>query len=114
LHDETFIKWKPTVLYWLSGAALIAGQLLFKKNGIRGILGKQVTLPDRTWKSMNLSWGIFFLLLGATNLFVAYTFSTDAWVNFKLFGIMGLILAFIVVQGLIIGPKIRQEKQQAE
>ena len=111
LHDETFIKWKPTVLYWLFGVALIAGQLMFKKNAMQSILGKQMTLPDKTWKTINVSWGIFFLLLGTINLFVAYTFSTDAWVNFKLFGIMGLMLVFIVIQGIILGPKIQHEKK---
>jgi intracellular septation protein len=103
LHNETYIKWKPTILYWLMGAFLAAGQLLFNKNGVKAVMGKQMTLPDKTWNAVNISWGIFFALLGCVNLYVAYNFSTDTWVNFKLFGIMGCILVFAIVQSLIIG-----------
>lgn len=102
LHDETFIKWKPTVLYWLFGLALTAGQLFFGKNAMKGVMGKQITLPENTWKKLNLSWGGFFIVLGGVNLYVAYSFSTDTWVNFKLFGIMGLILLFSIAQGVMI------------
>jgi intracellular septation protein len=102
LHNETFIKWKPSILYWLFALALTGGQLFFGKNAMKGILGKQLSLPDKAWGKINLSWGGFFLVLGCVNLYVAYTFSTDTWVNFKLFGIMGLILVFSVVQGVIL------------
>lgn len=102
LHDEMFIKWKPTVLYWLFGVALTAGQVFFGKNAMRGVLGKQITLPEKAWKTLNLSWGGFFIVLGGTNLYVAYTFSTNTWVNFKLFGIMGMIFLFTMVQGAMI------------
>jgi intracellular septation protein len=102
LHDETFIKWKPTVLYWLFGLALMAGQLFFGKNAMNGVMGKQITLPEKAWKKLNLSWGGFFMLLGGINLYVAYSFSTNTWVNFKLFGIMGLILSFSIAQGVMI------------
>jgi intracellular septation protein len=108
LHDETFIKWKPSILYWTMGLAMLAGQLVFKKNAIKGLLGTQMTLPDASWRVMNLSWSVFFLLLGGVNLFVARTFSTDIWVNFKLFGIMGCILVFALIQGLLFGSKIKQ------
>jgi intracellular septation protein len=102
LHDETFIKWKPTVLYWLFGLALTAGQVVFGKNAIKGVLGKQIALPEKAWKTLNLSWGGFFMVLGGINLYVAYSFSTDTWVNFKLFGIMGLMFLFTIVQGVLI------------
>jgi intracellular septation protein len=102
LHDETFIKWKPTVLYWLFGLALMAGQLFFGKNAMKGVMGKQITIPEKAWKKLNLSWGGFFMLLGGINLYVAYSFSTNTWVNFKLFGIMGLILSFSIAQGVMI------------
>jgi intracellular septation protein len=107
LHDETFIKWKPTVLYWLLGTIMLSGQLFFGKNAIRAMLGKQVSLPDATWKVMNFSWGFFFVALGCVNIFVAYHFSTDTWVNFKLFGIMGLIFLFAIAQGLFIEKKMK-------
>jgi intracellular septation protein len=107
LHNETFIKWKPSILYWLIGSLMVAGQLFYGKTALKGVLSPQLQLPDRTWKTMNLCWGIFFLALGFINIFVAYTFSTSAWVNFKLFGIMGLILLFTVVQGLVFGSKLQ-------
>jgi intracellular septation protein len=110
LHNETYIKWKPSILYWLMGAALLAGQLFFRKNAMKGLLGKQMTLPDKSWSAMNISWGVFFAVIGCVNLFVAYNFSTDTWVNFKLFGIMGCILVFAVAQSLIIGTKQTGEK----
>jgi intracellular septation protein len=107
LHNEMFIKWKPTVLYWLLGTLMICGQLFFNKNAMKGILSKQLVVPDAIWKTMNICWGIFFVVLGCVNIFVAYNFSTDTWVNFKLFGIMGLILVFTIAQGLILGNKIQ-------
>jgi intracellular septation protein len=112
LHNETYIKWKPTILYWLTGAVLLGGQAFFKKNGMKGILGKQLTLPDKAWGVMNLSWGIFFAIIGCVNLAVAFTCSTDTWVNFKLFGIMGLIMAFAVAQSLILNKQQIAEKDK--
>jgi intracellular septation protein len=111
LHNETYIKWKPSILYWLMGTILICGQVFFKKNAMRGILGKQMTLPEKTWNTVNVSWGIFFALLGCVNLIVVYNVSTDAWVNFKLFGIMGCIFVFAIVQSLIIGVKEKKVKE---
>ncbi len=105
LHNETYIKWKPTILYWLMGAVLVGGQVFFKKNGMKGLLGKQMVLSDKAWNAMNLSWGIFFAVIGCVNLIVAYSFSTDTWVNFKLFGIMGCIFVFAIVQSMILGSK---------
>jgi intracellular septation protein len=112
LHNETYIKWKPTILYWLLSGVLLCGRFFFKKNGMKSVLGKQMTLPDKTWDIVNLSWGIFFALLGGVNLTVAYLFSTDTWVNFKLFGIMGFILVFAVVQSWIIERKMNKEKTE--
>ena len=109
LHDETFIKWKPTVLYWLFGAVLAGSALLFRKNLIRKLMEGQIRLPDRVWDRLNASWIGFFVLMGAANLFVAYTFSTDAWVNFKLFGGMGLMLAFVVAQSLLLARHIEED-----
>jgi intracellular septation protein len=110
LHNETFIKWKPSILYWLIGTFLIAGQVFFNKNGMKALMGKQMTLPEKTWDVVNVSWGIFFTLLGCVNLVVAYNVSTDTWVNFKLFGIMGCIFVFAIVQSLFIGAKMGNGK----
>lgn len=98
LHDETFIKWKPTVLYWLFAAVLGAAELAFRKNLIRATLGEQVRLPDAVWTRLNWSWAGFFVFMGAANLYVAFNFSTDTWVSFKLFGGMGLMLLFVLLQ----------------
>jgi intracellular septation protein len=98
LHDETFIKWKPTVLYWLFAAVLGAAELVFRKNLIRATLGEQVRLPDPVWARLNWSWAGFFAFMGAANLYVAFNFSTETWVSFKLFGGMGLMLLFVLLQ----------------
>jgi intracellular septation protein len=110
LQDETFIKWKPTVLYWLFGVVLAAAAFA-GRNLIRSLLSEQVQLPEPVWSRLNLSWIGFFAFMGAANLYVAYNYSTDLWVNFKLFGGMGLMLLFVVVQAAFIA-RYTEEKQQ--
>ena len=102
LRDETFIKWKPTVLYWLFGVVLLVSETIFRKNLIRTMLGAQVHLPDPVWTKLNWSWVAFFAFMGAVNLYVAFSFTTDLWVNFKLFGGMGLMLLFVIGQALFL------------
>ena len=109
LQDETFIKWKPTVLYWLFGAVLALSALVFRRNLIRAMLAEQVQLPEPVWARLNLSWIGFFVVMGALNLWVAYTFSTDWWVNFKLFGGMGLMLLFVVAQALFLARYVEEK-----
>lgn len=111
LHDESFIKWKPTVLYWLTAGAFF-GAPLFKRNLIRSVMAEQLELPDVIWSRLNLSWGMFFLIIGFVNLWVAANFSTSDWVNFKLFGIMGLMLIFMVAQGMLISKYMDKEENQ--
>jgi intracellular septation protein len=107
LHDETFIKWKPSILYWTMGLAMLVGQMIFKKIAIEALLGKKMSLPRQTWKTVNICWSLFFMALGGINIFIAYSFSTDIWVNFKLFGIMGCIILFALIQGLLLGSKMK-------
>lgn len=102
-QSETFIKWKPTVLYWLMGGTLLVGQLLFQKNFIKRLMGAQIQLPDAVWRNLNWAWAGFFTVMGMLNLWVAYEFDTDTWVNFKLFGGMGLMFAFVIAQALYLG-----------
>ena len=97
LRDETFIKWKPTVLYWLAGAVFL-GALAFRQNFVKAVMGEGLSLPEPVWFKLAVAWGVFFLFKGTLNLWVAYTFPTDVWVNFKLFGGMGLMLAFVIAQ----------------
>lgn len=102
-QSETFIKWKPTVLYWLMGGTLLVGQLFFQKNFIKRLMGTQIQLPDAVWRNLNWAWAGFFTAMGVLNLWVAYEFDTDTWVNFKLFGGMGLMFAFVIAQALYLG-----------
>ena len=112
LRDETFIKWKPTVLYWLFGAVLGGAELLLRRNLIRSMLGAQVQLPDPVWMKLNWSWTAFFAFMGAANLYVAFNFSTDLWVNFKLFGGMGLMLLFVIGQALFLARYLEEGTKQ--
>jgi intracellular septation protein len=98
-RSETFIKWKPSALYWAMGMAFWLSQLIWRKNLLRALLGEQLELPDRIWHRLNFAWIAFFAMMGLLNLLVAYSFSTDTWVNFKLFGGIGLMLLFTLVQG---------------
>lgn len=99
-HSETFIKWKPSVLYWAMGLAFWLSPLLFKRNLLKVLLGEQLDLPAKVWHRLNFAWVAFFSVMGFLNIWVAYNFSTAAWVNFKLFGGMGLMLLFMLGQGL--------------
>ena len=110
-QDENFIKWQPTVLYWLMGAALLVGQLLLRKNLIKSLMGGQVQLPDHAWNTLNWAWSGFFAAMGGLNLWIAYHFDTDTWVNFKMFGGLGLMLLFILVQAVYMS-RFMQEKPQ--
>jgi intracellular septation protein len=107
-QNETFIKWKPTVLYWLMGGALAIGQLVFRRNLLKSLMGAQLVLPDSAWRVMNWSWTGFFAVMGIVNLWVAYNFSTDTWVNFKLFGGLGLMGLFIVAQALYLSRYMKE------
>ena len=109
-QDETFIKWKPTILYWVFAGSMAFATLVLKKNPVRAMLGEQLTLPDPVWNKVTLSWIAFFLFMGALNLIVAFNFPTDTWVNFKLFGGMGLLLLFVLGQGLMLSKYV-EEKQ---
>ncbi len=110
-HDENFIKWKPTVLYWLMGGALLVGLVLFKKNFIKSLMGAQMQLPDSVWNTLNWAWTSFFAVMGVLNLWVAFNFDTDTWVNFKMFGGIGLMLAFVVGQALYLGRYLKEPEQ---
>lgn len=110
LRDETFIKWKPTVLYWLAGVVFL-GALAFKQNLVKAIMSEGgLELPESVWSKLAIAWGLFFLLKGTLNLWVAYTFPTDVWVDFKLFGGMGLMLAFVLAQAWWISRYLPDEE----
>jgi intracellular septation protein len=112
-RDDTFIKWKPTVLSWLFGGVLAVAAVAFKKNLIRAMMQHQVTLPDEVWGRLLASWIGFFAVMGVLNLYVAYNFSLDTWVNFKLFGGIGLMLAFVVLQALMLAKHVQDKNERA-
>ena len=114
LQDETFIKWKPTVLYWLFAGSLSIAQLAFRKNLIRAMMGKQLQLPEPAWTRLLWSWVAFFTLMGVANLYVAFNYSTDQWVNFKLFGGMGLMFAFVIAQALFLARYMGEEPPEGK
>ena len=101
LRDKTFIQWKPTVLYWLF-AAVLSGGALAGRNLIKAMMSQQIQLPEPVWARLNWSWVGFFAFMGAANLYVAYNYSESVWVNFKLFGGVGLMLLFVLAQGLVL------------
>jgi intracellular septation protein len=102
LQDKMFIMWKPSVLYWCFALILLFSNLFLKKNLVQMALGKQVELESKFWNVINWYTSIFFVLLGFINLYVAYNFSEDTWVNFKLFGITGLLFIYMIFLGLYI------------
>jgi intracellular septation protein len=118
LHDENFIKWKPTVLYWLFALSLLISATLFGRNLIRKMMEAQVQLPDAVWSKLNLAWVAFFACMGVINLLVAFQnpFCTSPeeclaqWVNFKLFGSMGMMFVFILGQGAYLSRYLPKEE----
>lgn len=98
LHDEQFIKWKPTVINWLFGGAFLATQLFGRKTAIERLMGSSINLPGQVWRRLNLSWVTFFFIMGSANLYVMYHFDRDTWVNFKLFGMLGMTFFFMILQ----------------
>ena len=109
-QNEDFIKWKPTILYWVFAGSMAFSALVLKKNAIKAMLGEQMKLPEALWARVNLSWVAFFTFMGGLNLFVAFNFTTDTWVNFKLFGGMGLLFVFVLGQGLLLSKYVEEEK----
>jgi intracellular septation protein len=109
LHDEQFIKWKPTVINWLFAAAFLFSQFIGQRTAIERMLGQNIALPQPVWRRLNLSWTVFFVVLGAANLFVMTFYDSNTWVNFKLFGMLGLTLAFVVLQSIFLARYIKDE-----
>lgn len=112
-HNETFIKWKPSVLYWVMGMAFWLSPLFFGKNLLRVLLGEQLELPPRVWHRLNFAWVAFFGCMGFLNLWVAYYFSTATWVNFKLFGALGLMVLFTLAQGVYLSRYLKDSDAPA-
>lgn len=110
LRDATFIKWKPTVLYWCFASALLASATLFKRNLLQLMMKGQIELPPSAWRNLNLAWAAFFAALGGANLYVAFHYTESTWVNFKAFGTTGLLLAFALAQGVFLARHLEEKE----
>jgi intracellular septation protein len=110
-HNELFIKWKPTVLYWLLACAAFLSPYFSKKPLIQQLLETNISLPQSMWISLNRNWIIFFILMGSINLWVAYSFTTNTWVNFKLFGFLGITFLFIFIQAIYLSRYIQSDEK---
>ena len=108
-HSEAFIKWKPTALYWFMGGALLVSQVVFRKTLLQVLLGGQLELPGAVWRRLVVAWIAFFAAMGVLNLYVAFNFETATWVNFKLFGGLGLMFAFVLAQGLYLSRHMQPD-----
>jgi len=111
LQDEMFIKWKPTVLNWMFAVAFLGSQYIGKKSLVERMLAANISLPQDVWTRLNWSWVTFFVFLGGANLYVVYNFDTDTWVNFKLFGMMGLTIAFVLLQAMFLSRYVKPEPE---
>ena len=109
LRDETFIKWKPSILYWIFAAVLLGGRLIAQRNLLRSVLGKQLDIPELIWERLLWAWTSFFTGIGAVNLIVAYSVSTQTWVSFKLFGLFGMSLAFMLAMGFWLARHVKEK-----
>lgn len=112
VHEPIFVKWKPTVVEWLFAAAFLGSHRFAKKPLIRLALDEQISLPDAVWRRLNLAWVAFFVIVGAANLWVVYNFSTDTWVNFKLYGMLGATLIFTIGQSIYLARHISPEEAE--
>lgn len=109
LQDDAFIKWKPTVLYWLFAGVLLGALAFFRRNVLRSLMGSQIELPEPVWTRLAIAWASFFLIAGALNLFVAFSgyFTESQWVTFKVFGLFGLLVLFIIGQSVYLSHHIQ-------
>ena len=113
-RDDTFIKWKPTIVNWIFAVIVLASLMGQRRTVLEFLLGEKIHLPVTIWRKVNLAWGLFFLVAGALNYYVAFVFRseldpqlrTDLWVNFKVFGLMGLTLVFAVIQMMLVARYI--------
>lgn len=108
LHNPIFIKWKPTAIDWAFAFIFLGSHFIGEKPIIQHLMDKKVSLPNQVWAKLNLSWVLFFAIVGTANLYVVYHFSTNAWVNFKLFGVLGLTVIFAIIQAIYLSRHVKE------
>jgi intracellular septation protein len=113
-HDDTFIKWKVTIINALFSIALVVSNSFFNKNLIKELMGESLPLPEKIWGKLNLAWAIFFLVCAILNIYIAYNFSLETWVNFKVFGLMGLTFVFAISTVFALYKYLPQEENEPE
>lgn len=114
-QDENFIKWKPSVVNWLFAVVFLGSQWIGEKPLIQRLMEQHIQVDKQSvWTVVNLSWVGFFVFSGLLNLYVAFNFSTDVWVNFKLFGLMGLTFVFVIAQGIYLTQHVIEEEDNGE
>lgn len=114
LQNEAFIKWKPTIVNWGFALVFLGSHYIGKKPIIRRMMDSAISLPDLIWIRLSIMWIAFFILSGVVNLYVAFNYDTDTWVDFKLFGLMGMTLVFIIIQGFYISRYLEESDSDAE
>lgn len=114
LQDDTFIMWKPTIVNWVLAVVLLGSHWFAGKNLIRKMLEPSMKLPEVIWSRLNMAWVMFFAVTGILNLYVAFNFSQGTWVNFKVFGLLGLTLGFAVLQIFVLSRYIENEEETTE
>lgn len=122
LHDDTFIKWKPTLIYWAFALAIIVSLYTKGRNALEFLMGAHLAMPEHAWRKLNLSWAIFFLLTGFLNLYVAFWYAPDEdpatrqeiWVNFKVFGMTALMLVFSIGSMIAVSKHIEMKEEDKE
>jgi intracellular septation protein len=114
LQDKRFFMWKPTAVNWLFALVFIGSEFFGKRNMIQRMMDHAISVPDKVWVILNRSWIVFFIVMGALNLYVAYMFAENIWVNFKLFGMLGLTLIFAVGQAVYMSRYISETEEKKE
>jgi len=114
LHNEQFIKWKPTVINWIFAAAFLGSQFFGEKTVVERLMSAQISLPGQVWRRLNLGWVAFFLTMGGANLYIMYNFDRDTWVNFKLFGMLGMTMVFLVIQSLFLARYLNVPEEKSD
>lgn len=114
LQDSLYLIWKATIVNWLFAIGCLLSQFIGKKNLIERLMSANITLPAQIWTKLNLSWVIFFIVLGVLNLYVAFNFSEATWVNFKVFGILSLTLLFVIAQSIYLSRYLKTPQPSTE
>ncbi|NQZ53549.1 MAG: septation protein A [Piscirickettsiaceae bacterium] len=114
LQNPNFIKWKPTAVNWLFALGFLGAQLFTNKTLLERMMAEHIQLPDAIWFRLNIAWILFFIISGLANLYVAFNFEEATWVNFKLFGLLGMTILFIVGQSIYLSKYIEETPKETD